>query len=168
MVYYMERQGECEMKKEGIKIAADNRRARHEYHILETVEAGLVLSGTEVKSLRQGKANINDAYGKIDNGECLLLNMHISPYEQGNRFNPTDPRRPRKLLLHKSEIRALSGEMKEQGLTLIPLKIYFVRGIAKVEVGLAKGKKLYDKRQDMAKKEAHRDVERALKERFKG
>lgn len=155
------------MKKEGIKIAADNRRARHDYHILETLEAGLVLSGTEVKSLRQGKANINDAYARIDNGECLLLNMHISPYEQGNRFNPTDPRRSRKLLLHKKEIRSLYAQMKEQGLTLVPLKIYFTRGIAKVELGLAKGKKLYDKRQDMAKKEARRDVERAMKEKYK-
>lgn len=149
-------------KQEGVKVAADNRRARHEYYIVETYEAGLVLTGTEVKSLRQGKANLNDAFARIDDGECILHNMHISPYEQGNRFNP-DPKRPRKLLLHKREIRKLHSETKEKGLTLIPLKIYFTRGMAKIELALAKGKKLYDKRDDMAKKEAKRDVERALK-----
>jgi SsrA-binding protein len=147
----------------GIKAVATNRRAHHEYFILETIEAGIALTGTEVKSLRQGKANINDAFARVDNGECILYEMHISPYEFGNRFNP-DPKRPRKLLLHKKEILKLYSEIKEKGLTLIPLKIYFSRGIAKVELGLAKGKKLYDKRDDIAKKEAARKIDRALKE----
>lgn len=150
----------------GVKAAATNRQAHHEYFILETYEAGIALTGTEVKSLRQGKANINDAFARIDNGECILYEMHISPYEFGNRFNP-DPKRPRKLLLHKREILKLYSEIKEKGLTLIPLKIYFTRGIAKVELGLAKGKKLYDKRDDMAKKEADRKIDRAMKELYK-
>jgi SsrA-binding protein len=150
----------------GVKAAATNRRAHHEYFILETYEAGIALTGTEVKSLRQGKANINDAFARIYNGECILYEMHISPYEFGNRFNP-DPKRPRKLLLHKREILKLHSEMKEKGLTLIPLKIYFTRGMAKVEIGLAKGKKLYDKRDDMAKKEADRKIDRAMKELYK-
>lgn len=150
----------------GVKAAATNRQAHHEYFILETYEAGIALTGTEVKSLRQGKANINDAFARIDNGECILYEMHISPYEYGNRFNP-DPKRPRKLLLHKREILKLYSEIKEKGLTLIPLKIYFTRGIAKVELGLAKGKKLYDKRDDMAKKEADRKIDRAMKELYK-
>lgn len=150
----------------GVKAVATNRQAHHEYFILETYEAGIALTGTEVKSLRQGKANINDAFARIDNGECILYEMHISPYEYGNRFNP-DPKRPRKLLLHKREILKLHSEIKEKGLTLIPLKIYFTRGIAKVELGLAKGKKLYDKRDDMAKKEADRKIDRAMKELYK-
>lgn len=150
----------------GVKAAATNRQAHHEYFILETYEVGIALTGTEVKSLRQGKANINDAFARIDNGECILYEMHISPYEFGNRFNP-DPKRPRKLLLHKREILKLYSEIKEKGLTLIPLKIYFTRGIAKVELGLAKGKKLYDKRDDMAKKEADRKIDRAMKELYK-
>lgn len=152
-------------KQDGIKIAVDNRRATHQYYILESYEAGIALTGTEVKSLRQGKANLNDAYARIDAGECILHNMHISPYDFGNRFNP-DPKRPRKLLLHKREIRKLHSEIKEKGLTLIPLKIYFTRGIAKIEIGLAKGKKLYDKRDDLAKKEAKRDMERAMKKAY--
>ena len=150
------------MKKESIKVVADNRRARHEFYILETYEAGIALTGTEVKSLRQGKANLNDAFARVDDGECILHNMHISPYDHGNRFNP-DPKRPRKLLLHKSEIRKLKSEIKEQGLTLIPLKIYFTRGMAKLELGLARGKKLYDKREDEAKRSAKRDIERAMR-----
>lgn len=150
----------------GVKAAATNRRAYHEFFILETYEAGIALTGTEVKSLRQGKANINDAFARIDNGECVLYEMHISPYEFGNRFNP-DPKRPRKLLLHKREILKLHSEIKEKGLTLIPLKVYFTRGIAKVEIGLAKGKKLYDKRDDLAKKEADRKIDRAMKEFYK-
>lgn len=154
-------------QQEGIKIAATNRRARHEYHILETMEAGIALTGTEVKSLRQGKANLNDAFARIDHEECIIYEMHISPYDFGNRFNP-DPKRPRKLLLHKKEIRKLKSEIKEQGLTLIPLKIYFTRGLAKLELGLAKGKKLYDKRQDMAKKEAQRSIDRAMKNYHRG
>ena len=153
-------------EKNGTKTAATNRRAHHEYFILETMEVGIALTGTEVKSLRQAKANINDAYARVDNGECILYDMHISPYDFGNRFNP-DPRRPRKLLLHKKEILKLHGEMKEKGLTLIPLKVYFTRGMAKVELGLAKGKKLYDKRDDIAKKEANRKIDRAMKEFYK-
>ncbi len=149
----------------GVKAVATNRRAHHEYFILETYEAGLALTGTEVKSLRQGKANLNDAFARIDHGECILYEMHISPYAFGNRFNP-DPKRPRKLLLHKREILKLHSEIKEKGLTLIPLKIYFTRGIAKVELGLAKGKKLYDKRDDLAKKEAGRKIDRAMKELY--
>ena len=147
----------------GIKVAATNRRAHHEYHILETYEAGIALTGTEVKSLRQGKANINDAFARVDHGECFIYEMHISPYDFGNRFNP-DPKRARKLLLHKKEIRKLESQIKEEGLTLIPLNIYFTRGSAKLQIGLAKGKKLYDKRQDMAKKEAKRHIERSIKE----
>ena len=149
--------------KNGVKAAATNRKARHEYEILETIEAGIALTGTEVKSLRQGKANINDAFARVDNGECILYDMHISPYDFGNRFNP-DPKRERKLLLHKREIRKLHASIKEKGLTLIPLKVYFSRGIAKVELGLAKGKKLYDKRDSMAKKDADRKIERAMKD----
>ena len=149
----------------GVKAVATNRRAHHEYFILETYEAGIALTGTEVKSLPQGKANLNDAFARIDNGECILYEMHISPYAFGNRFNP-DPKRPRKLLLHKREILKLYSEIKEKGLTLIPLKIYFIRGIAKVELGLAKGKKLYDKRADLAEKEAGRKIDRAMKELY--
>ena len=150
-------------EKTGTKVAATNRKAHHEYFILETMEAGIALTGTEVKSLRQGKANLNDAFARVDQGECILHDMHISPYDFGNRFNP-DPKRPRKLLLHKREIMKLHSEIKEKGLTLIPLKVYFTRGMAKVELGLAKGKKLYDKRDDMAKKEAKRRIDRAMKE----
>ncbi len=150
-------------EKTGTKVAATNRKAHHEYFILETMEAGIALTGTEVKSLRQGKANLNDAFARVDQGECILYDMHISPYDFGNRFNP-DPKRPRKLLLHKREIMKLHSEIKEKGLTLIPLKVYFTRGMAKVELGLAKGKKLYDKRDDMAKKEAKRRIDRAMKE----
>ena len=150
-------------EKTGTKVAATNRKAHHEYFIWETMEAGIALTGTEVKSLRQGKANLNDAFARVDQGECILYDMHISPYDFGNRFNP-DPKRPRKLLLHKREIMKLHSEIKEKGLTLIPLKVYFTRGMAKVELGLAKGKKLYDKRDDMAKKEAKRRIDRAMKE----
>ena len=150
-------------EKTGTKVAATNRKAHHEYFILETMETGIALTGTEVKSLRQGKANLNDAFARVDQGECILYDMHISPYDFGNRFNP-DPKRPRKLLLHKREIMKLHSEIKEKGLTLIPLKVYFTRGMAKVELGLAKGKKLYDKRDDMAKKEAKRRIDRAMKE----
>lgn len=153
-------------EKSGVKVAATNRRAHHEYEILETIEAGIALTGTEVKSLRQGKANVNDAFARIDNGECIIYEMHISPYDFGNRFNP-DPKRPRRLLLHKKEILKLHGQIKEKGLTLIPLKLYFVRGMVKVELGLAKGKKLYDKRDDIAKKDAERKIDRAMKEFYR-
>lgn len=152
------------MKNEGIKIAAENRKARHDYHILEAFETGLVLTGTEVKSLRAGKANLKDSYAQIKNGEMFLHNMHVSPYEQGNIFNH-DPLRQRKLLLHKAEIVRLFSKTREKGLTLVPLKIYFKHGMAKLELGLASGKKNYDKRQDMAERSAKREVDRAMKER---
>ncbi|MGI6713220.1 MAG: SsrA-binding protein SmpB [Bacillota bacterium] len=151
-------------EKQAIKIVTDNRKARHDYEILETYEAGIALQGTEVKSLRAGKANLKDAFARIENGEIFLYNMHISPYEQGNRFNH-DPKRTRKLLMHKYEINKLFGAVREKGLTLVPLKVYFSRGRAKVELALAKGKKLYDKREDLAKKDAKRDMEKALKEK---
>ncbi len=153
-------------KKKKKSIVIENRRARHEYHILETWEAGIALQGTEVKSLRAGKANLQDAFGRVENGEVFIYNMHISPYDFGNRFNH-EAKRPRKLLLHKAEIRKMFAQVKEQGLTLVPLKIYFVRGRAKMELALVKGKKLYDKRDDMAAKDAKREVERAFKERQK-
>jgi len=147
------------------KVVVQNRRARHDYDILETYEAGIALKGTEVKSLREGKVSLQDAYAKVEDGEVWLYQMHISPYEQGGRFNH-DPKRPRKLLLHKYEIRKLIGRTQERGLTLIPLKVYFNdRGIAKVELALAKGKKLYDRRREIARRIEERDVERALKER---
>lgn len=151
-------------EKSGIKIITDNRKARHEYHILETYEAGMVLQGTEVKSLRSGKANLQDAFARVENEEVFLHNMHISPYEQGNRFNH-EPKRTRKLLLHKYEINKLIGKVREKGLTLVPLKVYFSRGKVKLELAVAQGKKLYDKRHDMAAKDAKREMEKAFKER---
>ena len=151
-------------KNESVKIACENRKARHDYFIHETLEAGLALAGTEVKSLRAGKANLRDSYAEVKGGEVFVQNMHISPYEQGNIFNH-DPLRPRKLLLHKAEIRRLFGKTREKGMTLVPLKIYFKRGKAKMELALASGKHNYDKRQALAAKAAQRDVERALKER---
>lgn len=144
----------------------ENRKARHDYHIEETFEAGIVLQGTEVKSLRAGQANLKDSFARVKDNEVYLVNMHISPYEQGNQFNH-EPTRERKLLLHKSEIRKLIGKTKEKGLTLVPLKVYFTRGKVKVELALAKGKNLYDKRQDMAAKDAKREMERAFRERQK-
>lgn len=144
---------------------ARNKRARHDYHILETWEAGVVLSGTEVKSLRQGKANLTDAYATVRDGEVFLLNLHIAPYEQGNQFNH-DPTRTRKLLLHRKEIRRLIGGVEREGLTLIPLELFFnARGKAKVTVGLAKGKKLHDKRADQRKREDEREMARAARVR---
>ena len=150
----------------GIKIVSENRKARHDYHIHETFEAGIVLTGTEVKSLRAGKANLKDSYARIENGEVFLQQMHISPYDQGNRFNH-EPLRPRKLLLHRQEINRLLGKTREKGFSLVPLKVYFARGKAKVELALASGKKLYDKRQDLAERDAKRDMERALRDRQK-
>ncbi|MFZ5645962.1 MAG: SsrA-binding protein SmpB [Bacillota bacterium] len=147
------------------KVITMNRKARHEYHILETFEAGIELTGTEVKSLRAGKANLQDSYARVENSELMLYNMHISPYDQGNRFNH-DPKRPRRLLMHRHEIMRLLGKVREKGFSLIPLKMYFKRGWAKVELGLGKGKKLYDKREDMAERDAKRDLERAKKERY--
>ncbi|MGB9857211.1 MAG: SsrA-binding protein SmpB [Dictyoglomaceae bacterium] len=153
------------MKKEK-KYVAVNRRARHDYFILETYEAGIALTGTEVKSLRQGKVSLVDSYADIENGELWLYDLHISPYEQGNIYNH-DPKRPRKLLMHKDEIAHLIGKVREKGLTLIPLSIYFnERGWAKVELGLAKGKKLYDKRRDLAEKAEKRELERTYKIKY--
>lgn len=146
----------------GIHIVVRNRRARHEYEVLEKHEAGLVLTGTEVKSLRAGKANLQDAFARFDGGELWLHNLHISPYEQGNRFNH-DPLRPRKLLLQRRELRKLVGQVEQQGLTLVPLDIYFRRGIAKITLALVRGKKLHDKRDDLRKKDAEREMERAYK-----
>ena len=150
----------------GFKIVTENRKARHDYHILETYEAGLALAGTEVKSLRSGKANLQDSYARVENAELVLYNMHVSPYDQGNRFNH-EPKRKRKLLMHKREIMRLLGKTREKGLALIPLKVYFKNGYAKVELALAKGKKAYDRREDMAARDAKRDIDRAMKERFK-
>lgn len=146
------------------KILANNKKARHDYFIEETYEAGMVLTGTEIKSMRMGKLNLKDSYAKIDNGEVMIHNMHVSPYEQGNIYN-VDPTRPRKLLLNKREIRKLLGYTSLEGLTLIPLKVYLnQRGLAKMELAVAKGKKLYDKRDDMAKKDANRRMEQQLKQ----
>ena len=150
-------------KNAAVKIVCENRKARHDYFIHETYEAGLELKGTEVKSLRAGKANLKDSYGEIKNGEVFIQNMHISPYEQGNIFNH-DPLRTRKLLLHKKEIRKIEMQMKTKGYTLVPLKMYFKHGKVKVEIGVATGKKLYDKREDMAAKAAKRDLDRRIKE----
>ena len=152
-------------EKTNIKVLVQNRKARHEYFILETFECGIELCGTEVKSLRNGKANLTDAYASIDNGEVFIKGMNISPFEQGNIFN-RDPLRVRKLLLHKQEIRKLIGQIKQQGLTLIPLSVYLKGSLVKVSLGLAKGKKLFDKREDIAKRDAKRDAERAIKARL--
>lgn len=143
-----------------------NRKARHEYHIDETYETGIVLSGTEIKSVRAGKANLQDSFARVENGELILYNMHVSPYEQGNRFNH-EPKRPRKLLMHKREIMRLLGHTREKGYSLIPLKMYFKGSWVKVELALAKGKKKFDKREDMAERDAKREMERVLKERNK-
>ncbi len=148
--------------KEQEKNITVNRKARHEYAIIQTYEAGIVLVGTEVKSLRQGKANLVDSYGKIKNGEVWLIGAHINEYTQGN-INNHDPIRDRKLLLNKSEIRKLIGGINEKGLTLIPLRLYFKNGKVKIELALAKGKKVYDKRRDIAKKDFEREQERRIK-----
>lgn len=152
---------------DGIKIIVQNRKAHHDYHAIDTWEAGIALAGTEVKSLRNGKANLRDSFARVDGNEVFLHNVHIGEYEQGNQFNH-EPTRKRKLLLHKHEINRLRGRVEEKGLTLIPLKLYFKRGRAKVEIALAKGKREYDRRQDIAKRDAKRDLERALKERTLG
>jgi SsrA-binding protein len=145
-----------------IKIVTQNRKARHDYLILETWEAGIVLQGTEVKSLRVGKANLKDSHARVENGEVTLFEFHISPYEKGGYANH-NPVRPRKLLLHKKEIRKLTGKVEEKGLTLVPLKVYFKEGKAKVELALARGKKQYDRRADIAKRDANRDMEREFR-----
>ncbi|MGZ0087033.1 SsrA-binding protein SmpB [Geobacillus sp. BMUD] len=148
------------------KVIAQNKKAYHDYFIEETYEAGLVLQGTEIKSIRNGRVNLKDSFAKVEKGEVFLHNMHISPYEQGNRYNH-DPLRTRKLLLNRREINKLIGYTKEQGYTLVPLKLYIKNGFAKVELGVAKGKKKYDKREDMKRKEAQREIERAFRERQK-
>lgn len=151
------------MSGEGIKIVAQNKKARHDYFIEDTLEAGIVLSGTEVKSIRQGKVNLKDSYAMIEDGEVILSGMHISPYEQGNIFNK-DPLRDRKLLLHKYEINKLIGYTQQKGLTIVPLQLYFTRGKVKLQLGIAKGKKLYDKRDDIAERDAKREIDRRMKE----
>ena len=151
--------------KDTIKAIANNKKAYHEYFILEEYEAGIELFGTEVKSLRLGQCSIKESWIQIREGEVYINGMHINPYEKGNIFNK-DPLRVRRLLLHKSEIRKLGAKLQEQGLTLIPLSVYFKGSLVKVKVGLCKGKKLYDKREALAKKDQKRDVERAMKERF--
>lgn len=151
-------------KKTGMKLIANNKKAYHDYFILETYEAGIALHGTEVKSLRMGKCSIKEAFIRVENEEVFIYGMHISPYEKGNIFNK-DPLRVRKLLLHKYEIRKLLGKTKEKGMTLVPLKVYLKDSLVKVEIGLVKGKKLYDKRQDIAKKDQQREAQRDFKVR---
>lgn len=154
------------MAKEAMKLVANNKKAYHDYFIEEKYEAGLVLHGTEVKSMRMGKCSIKEAFIRIENEEVYAYGMHISPYEKGNIFNK-DPLRPKKLLLHKQQIRKLMGSSSEKGYTLVPLQVYFKDGRAKIEIGLAKGKKLYDKRQDIAKKDQRREAEKELKIRLR-
>lgn len=144
------------------RLIANNKKAFHDYFIEDKYEAGIVLHGTEVKSLRMGKCSIKEAFVHIDNGEVFVYGMHISPYEKGNIFNK-DPMRPKKLLLHRAQIMKLKGQLSEQGYTLVPLQVYIKEGLAKMEIGLAKGKKLYDKRQDIAKKDQRREHEREFK-----
>lgn len=150
-------------KSEGYKVVTDNRKARFLYDILETYEAGIQLTGTEVKSIREGKINLQDGYALIRNGEAWLINVHISPYTSSSQYFNHDPRRTRKLLLHRQEIRKLIGKVEQQGLTLVPLKMYLKRGLVKVSIGLAKGKKLHDKREDLKRRQDQRDIQRAMK-----
>ena len=154
------------MAKESMKLVANNKKAYHDYFIEEKYEAGIVLHGTEVKSMRMGKCSIKEAFIRIENGEVYAYGMHISPYEKGNIFNK-DPLRPKKLLLHKQQIRKLIGSSAEKGYTLVPLQVYFKDGRAKIEIGLARGKKLYDKRQDIAKKDQMREAEKEMKVRLR-
>ena len=154
------------MAKEEMKLVANNKKAYHDYFIEEKYEAGIVLHGTEVKSMRMGKCSIKEAFIRIENGEVYAYGMHISPYEKGNIFNK-DPLRPKKLLLHKQQIRKLIGSSAEKGYTLVPLQVYFKDGRAKIEISLARGKKLYDKRQDIAKKDQMREAEKELKVRLR-
>jgi SsrA-binding protein len=150
----------------GGKVITVNRQARHEYHVIETYEAGIALCGTEVKSLRAGRANLKDSYAKVVNGEAFLLGAHISEYEQGNRHNH-DPKRDRKLLLHKQEIVRLNSKISERGLTLVPLRMYFKRGKAKVALGLARGKRMPSKREELRRRVLDREMERALKDQVR-
>ena len=150
------------MGKSDVKLIANNKKAYHDYFILDTYEAGIALHGTEVKSLRMGKCSIKEAFVRIEKGEVIIYGMHISPYEKGNIFNK-DPLRPKKLLMHKSEIRKLVGKIAEKGYTLVPVEVYFKGSLVKVDIALAKGKKQYDKRQDIAKKDMRREAERDFK-----
>ena len=151
---------------EGVKQCAQNKKAWHDYFIEDKLEAGVELFGTEVKSIRAGKCNLKDSYVEIRNGEAFVQGMHISPYDQGNIFNK-DPLRPKKLLLHKAEIRKFLAKVMQKGYSIVPLQVYLKNGRVKVEIALARGKKLYDKRDDMAKKEAQRDIERSVKDRMR-
>ena len=150
-------------KEAGFKVISDNRQARYLYEILETFEAGIELVGTEVKSIRAGKVNLRDGYGLIRNGEALLINVHISPYQASGQYFNHDPRRTRKLLLHRQEISKLVGKLEQQGLTLVPLKMYFKGSWVKVSLGLGKGKKLHDKRETLKRRQDQREIERAMK-----
>ena len=150
-------------KSEGYKVVTDNRKARYLYEILETYEAGIQLTGTEVKSIREGKVNLQDGYALIRNGEAWLLNAHISPYSGIGQYFNHEPRRTRKLLLHRQEIRKLIGKVEQQGLTLVPLKMYLKRGLVKVNIGLGRGKKIYDKREDLKRRQDQRDIQRVMK-----
>jgi len=153
------------IRNKGTKSIAENRKARHDYFVLETYEAGIALCGTEVKSIRQGNVNLKDSWCSIDNGEIFVKGMHISPYEKGNVFN-TDPIRARKLLMHKREILKLFGTVKQDGLALIPLGMYFKDSKVKIQIGLCKGKKLYDKRETIAKRDANKEIQRTTKLRY--
>lgn len=153
------------MGKESVKLVANNKKAYHDYFIEDTYEAGIALHGTEVKSVRMGKCSVKESFIRIENGEVIAYGLHISPYEKGNIFN-RDPMRPKKLLLHKYEINKIAGKIAEKGYTLVPLKVYIKGSLIKVEIGLARGKKLYDKRQDIAKKDQRRETEREFKLKF--
>ena len=155
------------MAKTSTKLIANNKKAYHDYFILDTYEAGIALHGTEVKSLRMGKCSDKESFIRVENGEVFIYGMHISPYEKGNIFNK-DPLRPRKLLLHKAEINKMIGKTKEKGMAIVPLKVYFKGSLVKVEIGLARGKKLYDKRNDIAKKDQQREAQRDFKIRNLG
>ena len=151
--------------KKGVKIMAENRRARHDYFVLETWEAGIELKGTEVKSIRMGQCNLKDCYAQVRDGEIFVQGMHISPYEKGS-FSNTNPLRPKRLLMHKNEIRKLNQDVMQKGLAIIPLEVYLKDGKVKLKIALCKGKKLYDKRDDMAKRDAERDIERSFAGRY--
>ena len=155
----------AEDKKVSTKIIAENRKARHDYFVIEVYETGIELFGTEVKSLRRGGVNLKDSYCEVDGGELFALGVHISPYEQGNIFNK-NPLRPKKLLMHKKEIMKLTGLVSREGYTLVPLSLYFKGSLVKMSLGLCKGKKNYDKREDIARRDANRDIERHMKEKY--
>ena len=164
MMQSFTRKGKRTIAKEQGKLIANNKKAYHDFFILDTYEAGIALHGTEVKSLRMGKCSIKESFIRIENGEVFIYGMHVSPYEKGNIFNK-DPLRVKKLLLHKAEINKLLGKVKEKGMSVVPLKVYFKGSLVKVEIGLAKGKKLYDKRDDIAKKDQQREAQRDFKVR---